>query len=387
MTQSARNVLPGRGRVGILGGGQLGRMMAIAGIPLGLEFVFLDPSSEACAGSLGQLLQAEFSDTDAARQLAAMVDVATFDFENIPQETAQALAQIKPLYPPSRALGACQDRVVEKEILTGLGVRVTPYHAVSSRTDLLDGLDKLGYPAVLKTRRLGYDGKGQVVIHEQEDLERAWQQLGDQELILEAFVHFDAECSLIAVRGTGGETRYWPLTRNVHSEGILALSLAGDFDQALQSQAEGIILRLLDHFDYSGVLTLEFFVLGDELLVNEIAPRVHNSGHWTIDGAQTSQFENHLRAITGMPLGGTAADHEALMFNWIGHLPDREQVLSIPGVHWHDYGKAARPGRKIGHATLTAETRQELAANARRLATAAGGKFSYLLNSIPGMNS
>ena len=387
MNQSARNVLPGRGRVGILGGGQLGRMMAIAGIPLGLEFVFLDPSSEACAGSLGQLLQAEFSDTDAARQLAAMVDVATFDFENIPQETAQALAQIKPLYPPSRALGACQDRVVEKEILTGLGVRVTPYHAVSSRTDLLDGLGKLGYPAVLKTRRLGYDGKGQVVIHEQEDLERAWQQLGDQELVLEAFVHFDAECSLIAVRGTGGETRYWPLTRNVHSEGILALSLAGDFDQALQSQAEGIILRLLDHFDYSGVLTLEFFVLGDELLVNEIAPRVHNSGHWTIDGAQTSQFENHLRAITGMPLGGTAADHEALMFNWIGHLPDREQVQSIPGVHWHDYGKAARPGRKIGHATLTAETRQELAANARRLATAARGKFSYLLNSIPGMNS
>ena len=387
MTQSVQNALPGLSRVGVLGGGQLGRMMAIAGIPLGLKFIFLDPSAEACAGSLGQLLQAEFSDVDAARRLAAMVDVATFDFENVPQETAQALAQIKPLYPPSKALGSCQDRVVEKEILTGLGIRVTPYHTVSSRTDLLDGLDKLGYPAVLKTRRLGYDGKGQAVIRDQEDLERAWQQLGDQELILEAFVKFDAECSLIAVRGTSGETRYWPLTRNVHSEGILALSLAGDFDQALQSQAEGIILRLLDHFDYTGVLTLEFFVLDDELLVNEIAPRVHNSGHWTIDGAQISQFENHMRAITGMPLGGTAANCEALMFNWIGHLPARAQILSIPGVHWHDYGKAARPGRKIGHATLTAESRQELVVNARRLAAAAGGMFPRLLNTIPGMNA
>ncbi len=269
---------------------------------------------------------------------------------------------------------------MEKEILTELGIRVAPSHAVSSRTDLLEGLDLLSYPAVLKTRRLGYDGKGQAVIRDQEDLERAWQQLGDHDLILEAFVPFEAECSLIAVRGINGETRFWPLTRNVHSQGILALSLAGSFDQSLQEKAEAVIQAVLDHFSYIGVLTLEFFVLDGELLVNEIAPRVHNSGHWTIDGAETSQFENHLRAITGMPLGGTRANREALMFNWIGELPDREHILSIPGVHWHDYGKSARPGRKIGHATLTADTRQELLVNAHTLARAAGGTFPQLLS-------
>ncbi len=385
--QAVGNELPGRSRVGILGGGQLGRMMAIAGIPLGLEFVFLDPSAEACAGSVGRMLQADFSDVEAARQLAAMVDVATFDFENIPQETAQALAQVKPLHPSSRALGSCQDRLDEKELLSGLGIRVAPYHAVSSRTDLLDGLDLLSYPAVLKTRRLGYDGKGQALIRDQEDLERAWQALGDHELILESFVPFQAECSLIAVRGLSGEACFWPLTRNVHSSGILALSLAADFDKNLQTKAEGIMQSLLDHFAYVGVLTLEFFVLEGELLVNEIAPRVHNSGHWTIDGAETSQFENHIRAITGMPLGGTAAKHEALMFNWIGELPNRDLVLSIPGLHWHDYGKTARPGRKIGHATLTADTRQELAIRARLLASQAGGLFSTLLNEIPRLES
>jgi 5-(carboxyamino)imidazole ribonucleotide synthase len=387
VNQKAEKLPGGTSRVGVLGGGQLGRMMAIAGIPLGLNFVFLDPSAEACAGALGDLLQSGFSDADAARRMASMVDVATFDFENVPQETASAVEELKPLYPPSGALGSCQDRLVEKEILARLGIRVAPYHTVSSRTDLLDGLDRLSFPAILKTRRLGYDGKGQVLIRDQEDLERAWQALGDSDLILEAFVPFEAECSLIAVRGIDGETRFWPLTRNLHSSGILSLSLAGDFDQSLQDRAQSIISSVLDHFDYVGVLTLEFFVLDGELLVNEIAPRVHNSGHWTIDGAETSQFENHLRAITAMPLGGTSANREALMFNWIGHMPDREQILSIPGVHWHDYGKSARPGRKIGHATLTADCRQELALNAQRLATAAGGEFPGLLKKIPGLGS
>jgi 5-(carboxyamino)imidazole ribonucleotide synthase len=382
VNQKVDNLPRSRGRVGVLGGGQLGRMMAIAGIPLGLEFVFLDPSAEACAGPLGELMQADFSDAGAARRMASMVDVATFDFENVPQETASALEELKPLYPPSGALGSCQDRLVEKEILTGLGIRVAPYHAVSSRTDLLDGLDLLSYPAVLKTRRLGYDGKGQALIRDQEDLERAWQALGDFDLILEAFVPFEAECSLIAVRGIDGETRFWPLTRNLHASGILTLSLAGDFDQSLEERAQSSIQAVLDHFGYVGVLTLEFFVLDGELLVNEIAPRVHNSGHWTIDGAETSQFENHVRAITAMPLGGTSANREALMFNWIGQMPDREQILSIPGVHWHDYGKSARPGRKIGHATLTADTRQELVVNAHTLARAAGGTFPDLLNRI-----
>ena len=387
MNQASESEPAGRVRVGVLGGGQLGRMMGLAGLPLGLEFVFLDPSADACAGELGELLQADFADVDAAQRLAAMVDVATFDFENVPQEAAQALAQIKPVYPPPIALGSCQDRMVEKQILSRLGIGVAAHHAVSSRTGLLDGLDKLGYPAILKTRRLGYDGKGQLIIRDQEDLERAWQALGDHDLILEALLPFDAECSLIAVRGIDGETRFWPLTRNVHANGVLALSLAADLDPALQSKAQNIMHRLLNHFGYVGVLTLEFFVLENELLVNEIAPRVHNSGHWTIDAAETSQFENHLRAITGMPLGNTTANREALMFNWIGNFPDREQILSIEGVHWHDYGKAPRPGRKIGHATLTAGSRQDLIARAGRLAAMAGGAFPELLRRLPGFDS
>ncbi len=357
-------------------------MMGLAGLPLGLEFTFLDPSPDACAGAVGALVQADFSDTDAFRRLAGSVDVATFDFENVPESSARALQETTPVYPSPEALGACQDRLHEKKLLSSLEIKVPAYHPVSSRTDLLAGLEKLNYPAVLKTRRLGYDGKGQAMIRDQEDLERAWQKLGDFELILEAFVPFEQECSLIGARGIDGDTRFWPLTRNLHVDGILALSLAGGFADALQAAAEDIMRRLLDHFAYVGVLTLEFFVLDGQLMVNEIAPRVHNSGHWTIDGAQTSQFENHLRAISGMPLGSTTVKCEALMFNWIGELPERERLLAIPGVHWHDYGKAARPGRKIGHATLTAVTPTELAANARRLAEAAGGKFPVLLNSI-----
>ncbi len=356
--------------------------MGLAGIPLGLEFTFLDPSPEACAGSVGTLVQADFDDTEAFSRLAGCVDVATFDFENVPQTSAQAFQEIKPVYPSPEALGACQDRLHEKNLLTSLAIEVPEYHAISSRTDLLTGLEKCGYPAVLKTRRLGYDGKGQVIIRDQEDLERAWQKLGDFDLILEAFVPFEQECSLIGVRGIDTEPRFWPLTRNLHQDGILVISQAGGFDDAMQAEAEDIMRRLMDHFDYYGVLTLEFFVLDGQLLVNEMAPRVHNSGHWTIDGAETSQFENHLRAITGMPLGGTAAKCEALMFNWIGELPARDGLLAIPGVHWHEYGKEARPGRKIGHATLTAATPFDLAVNARLVADTAGGKFPHLLDSI-----
>ena len=371
-------------RIGVLGGGQLGRMMGLAGLPLGMEFVFLDPSRDACAGQLGDLLQAAFSDIEAARTLAGLVDVATFDFENVPQESAHVLAELKPLFPPPMALGACQDRLEEKRILTELGIPVAPNYAVSSRTDLLYGLDQLGWPSVLKTRRLGYDGKGQAVLRDPEDLERAWQSLGDTELILEKFIPFDAECSLVAVCGQDREIRYWPLTRNVHSDGILMLSLAADFDAGMQAQAEVIMQSVMEYFDYVGVLTLEFFQQDGQLLVNEMAPRVHNSGHWTIDGAETSQFENHLRAITGLPLGGTSATRHSLMFNWIGELPDAQALLSIPGLHWHAYGKSARPGRKIGHATLTDSSRTGLIEQADRVAALAGGQFPSLLKQLPG---
>lgn len=357
----------------------MGRMLGLAGIPLGFRFVFLDPAPDACASATGELLQAGFADDEAARKLGAGVDVATFDFENVPETAARALEENCPLYPASNALGASQDRLVEKELLTSLAIPVPDHHSVSCRTDLLDGLDRLGYPAVLKTRRLGYDGKGQAVLRDPEDLERAWQKLGASGLILESFVPFSAECSLIAVCGPDGEIRCWPLTRNVHADGILALSLPGVFDESLQSKAEGTIRKLMHHFDYTGVLTMEFFLLEGELLVNEIAPRVHNSGHWTIDGATCSQFENHIRAITGLPLAQTDMSGYSLMFNWIGEMPDRAAAMSVPGLHWHDYGKSARPGRKIGHATLTAESMTQLQENATGLAAIAGGDFPRLL--------
>lgn len=369
-------------KVGVLGGGQLGRMMGLAGIPLGLEFVFLDPSSDACATAAGDLVQADFSDEQAARELSAGVDVVTFDFENVPAATARALQENCLVYPSPDALGAGQDRLEEKELLTSLGIEVAPYHVVSSRTDLLAGLEKVGYPAVLKTRRLGYDGKGQSVLRDQEDLERAWQKLGDFDLVLEAFVPFQAECSLVAVRGLDGEIRTWPLARNVHSNGILMLSMPGVFDETLQSLATRKMKALMERFDYRGVLTIEFFLADGKLLANEFAPRVHNSGHWSIDGAVCSQFENHVRAVTSMPLGETSMTSHSVMFNWIGEMPDRERAMKIPGLHWHDYGKSPRPGRKIGHATLTASDEDELKRNAGRLADIAGGEFPRLLGQL-----
>jgi len=371
-------------RVGVLGGGQLGRMLGLAGIPLGFRFLFLDPAADACAGATGGLLEARFDDEAAARDLARQVDLATFDFENVPEATAQACEEICPLFPASNALGASQDRLVEKDLLQGLGAGMPAYHPVASRTELLEGLDRLGYPAVLKTRRFGYDGKGQAVLRDSEDLERAWQQLGDSPLILESFVPFDAECSLIGVRGRDGGTRFWPLTRNVHADGILALSLPGVFGDELQRRAEAIMSRLMDHLAYTGVLTIEFFLQDGELLFNEFAPRVHNSGHWTIDGAECSQFENHLRAIAGLPLGSTGMVAASLMFNWIGVMPARAQALQVPGLHWHDYGKQPRPGRKIGHATLTAASMDELRERAEQVASIAGGGFPGLLNSLLG---
>jgi 5-(carboxyamino)imidazole ribonucleotide synthase len=292
------------------------------------------------------------------------------------------MAEIAPFYPPPQALGAGQDRLAEKDLLVDLGAAVPEYHAVASRTDLLDGLDRVGYPAVLKTRRFGYDGKGQAVLRDAEDLERAWQRLGDAPLVLEAFVPFDAECSLVGVRGAGGEERFWPLTRNVHADGILALSRPGGFGADLQAAAEATMRALMDRLDYRGVLTIEFFLAGGSLLVNEFAPRVHNSGHWTIDGSACSQFENHLRAITGLPLGETTMQTHSLMFNWIGRMPPQPEAMAVGGVHWHDYGKQPRPGRKIGHATVTADSPEALCERAERLAAIAGGEFPNLLSKL-----
>ncbi|MEJ8567382.1 5-(carboxyamino)imidazole ribonucleotide synthase [Elongatibacter sediminis] len=362
-------------RIGILGGGQLARMMALAGVPLGFHFDILDPAEDACAGAAGRLVRAGFDDADAAAELAGQVDVMTYDFENVPATTAGAAAGRVSFHPCVTALDACQDRLAEKNLLTRLGIPVPPFHAVDGRTDLLEAVDRFGYPCVLKTRRFGYDGKGQAVLRGPEDLEHAWQELGDHPLIAEAFVAFDAECSLIAVRARDGRTGFWPLSHNLHDAGMLVLSEACIAGGDLQAQAEDIGNRLIEHFDYVGVIAVEFFVTDGRLSVNEIAPRVHNSGHWTIDGAVTSQFENHLRAISGLPLGSTALDRPSVMFNWIGAMPDAGELLGLEGLHWHDYGKKARPGRKVGHATLVLPDEQQLGKQAQALAARLGGAW------------
>jgi 5-(carboxyamino)imidazole ribonucleotide synthase len=360
-------------RIGILGGGQLGLMMAHAGADLDLEFTFLDPSPDACAGSAGDLITTGFDDQDGLEALARCSDIVTWDFENVPDASARYLARTTRVQPPPRALHVSQDRLREKRMFQELGLKVPPFMAVSSRVDLLQAVEAIGLPAVLKTRRLGYDGKGQAVLREKEDLERAWQALGDQDLILEAFVPFEAECSIIAVRSRDRTVLSWSLTRNLHIDGILTISLAPAFKPELAKRATEQVTRLLEKLEYIGVMAVEFFLTVDgELLINEMAPRVHNSGHWTIDGAETSQFENHLRAICGMQLGDTSSHSHSLMFNWLGSMPDAPDAPGLPGVNWHDYGKAARPGRKVGHATVTGSTRYQLLERAAALANSVG---------------
>ncbi len=363
--------------VGILGAGQLARMLAQAGQPMGLEFIFLDPAPNACAAEFGEHICAGWEDESALQDLARRSDVVSFDFENVPEESARIIESFCPVYPPPRALFQSQDRLREKTMMQELGIPVAPFFAVSSRPDLLAAVEKIGYPCVLKTRRLGYDGKGQSVLRFQEDMEHAWQALGGSELICESFVAFDAECSLIAARSTNGQTAFWPLTRNLHRNGILAVSRAPAFDQALQGRAERLIQHLLDHLDYTGVMALELFLKDGELLANEFAPRVHNSGHWSIEGAGTSQFENHLRAICGLPLGDTQLKIMALMFNLLGQMPEQKiQSAILPAnqgkVYWHNYHKTARPGRKIGHVTVTSQSETGLRALAAQVASELG---------------
>lgn len=361
------------GTVGILGAGQLARMLAQAGKPMGLEFIFLDPAADACAAEYGEHICAAWDDEAALKELGRRADVVTFDFENVPESSASLIESLCPVFPPPRALFESQDRLREKTMMQTLDIPVAPFYPVSDRPGLLAAVESIGLPCVLKTRRFGYDGKGQAVLRFQEDLERAWQQLGGSELICEGFVPFHAECSIIAARDGEGHTVFWPLTRNLHRGGILSISTAPAFDEKLQEQAETMIGKLLDHLGYTGVMALELFLVGDRLLANEFAPRVHNSGHWTIDGARTSQFENHLRAICGLPLGETDLENRSLMFNLLGKMPDAAvQPFASAGVHWHDYHKTPREQRKIGHVTVTATTSAALRAKSAQLASALG---------------
>ncbi|MFC4727888.1 5-(carboxyamino)imidazole ribonucleotide synthase [Coralloluteibacterium thermophilus] len=366
---------PHPGRVGILGGGQLARMLALAGAPLGLRFLVLDSAEEACAAQLVPQLRADYDDAAALAEFAASVDVATFDFENVPAAAAEWLAGRIPVHPGPRALAVAQDRLAEKSLFRELGIPVPAFEAVDSREALDAALARVGAPAILKTRRFGYDGKGQFRLRSAADADAAWAALGGPSaaLILEGFVRFDRELSVVAVRARDGEFRAWPLSQNWHEDGILAATLApAPAGAEIEALALGHARRLADALDYVGVFALELFQCGDALLANEMAPRVHNSGHWTIEGAETSQFENHLRAVLGLPLGDTRARGHACMLNWIGALPDRQPVLAEAGGHWHDYGKSARAGRKVGHATLRADDLEALADALERVGRALG---------------
>ena len=363
--------------VGILGGGQLARMMALAGAPLGLRFLVMDTAADACAGQFAPLLVGDYRDESALAEFASKVDVATFDFENVPAESAEWLASRVPVFPNPRALAVAQDRLVEKSLFRELGIPVGAFADVGSLDALRSEVDRLGGACILKTRRLGYDGKGQFRIKSPADVDAAWQALGAQAgtvgLIVEAFIPFERELSVVAVRGRDGEFRTWPLTENWHVDGVLSASLApAQVDAVLVEAAYAHARRLAESLDYVGVFALELFYRDGELLANEMAPRVHNSGHWTIEGAETSQFQNHLRAVLGLPLGETRTLGHACMLNWIGEMPDAASVLQEAGGHWHDYGKEPRAGRKVGHATLRADDAAALAHALARVGVALG---------------
>jgi 5-(carboxyamino)imidazole ribonucleotide synthase len=363
--------------VGILGGGQLARMMALAGAPLGLRFRVLDNVSDACAGQFAPMIVGDYTDHAALAEFAAQVDVATFDFENVPAGSAQWLSERVPVFPNPRALAVAQDRLAEKTLFRELGIPVPGFADVPTRAALDAAVAELGTPCILKTRRLGYDGKGQFRIKSPADVDAAWATLGPQAtkvgLILEGFVAFQRELSVVAVRGRDGEFRAWPLTENWHVDGVLSASLApAAVDAGMQATALAHARSLAEALDYVGVFALELFCRDDVLLANELAPRVHNSGHWTIEGSETSQFQNHLRAVLGLPLGDTRMVGHACMLNWIGAMPDAGPVLREPGGHWHDYGKSPREGRKVGHATVRDDAPDALARALRRIGDALG---------------
>ena len=353
--------------LGILGGGQLARMLALAGASLGQRFLVVDSSADACAAQFAPLVQADWRDFDALEDFAARIDVATFDFENVPAATARWLSERTRVHPNVASLEVAQDRYTEKTLFRSIGLETPEFATIDTHDELVAAVESIGLPAVLKTRRLGYDGKGQYVLREAADIERAWTALGGAALILEAFIAFEREVSVIAVRSTTGEFRHYPLTRNWHASGILSASLAPVVDANLEQRAVAHARALAERLDYIGVFALELFVVGDRLLGNEMAPRVHNSGHWTIEGSACSQFENHVRAVLGMPLGDTSALCYSVMLNWIGELPDANAILSAPRAHWHDYGKSAREGRKVGHATLCGDDPCELADRLQRV--------------------
>jgi 5-(carboxyamino)imidazole ribonucleotide synthase len=356
-------------RLGIVGGGQLGRMLALAALPLDVRCVTLDPGHDTPASQVAPSIVGPYDDLEALARLATQVDVLTYEFENVPVEAARFAEQRVHVLPPPAALEAAQDRIAEKRLFDKVGLPVPRYAAVDSVASLDESLETIGVPAVLKTRRLGYDGKGQAVIRDAVRAEDAWRSIGEVPSILEGFVAFERELSIVAARDRDGAFASYPLVENHHRDGILRLTRAPapDVTPELQARAQAYAREVMDELGYVGVLAIELFQVGETLLGNEMAPRVHNTGHWTIEGAETSQFEQHVRAVCGLPLGPTSLRGVSAMVNLIGDVPPTDAVTAIPGAHLHLYGKDPRPGRKVGHVTVRADDPQRLARSLERV--------------------
>lgn len=338
--------------LGILGGGQLGRMLALAAAPLGVRCRAWDPSPSACAGDVCELVTAEWDDAAALERFCDGVDAITCEFENVPVDLLKACGERATLAPGARSFAVASDRLDEKQFLEGQGVPVAAHRPVDDAASLRDAVEALGLPAVLKTRRFGYDGKGQTVLRSADDVEQIARELDNRPRILEAMVDFECELSTVAVRNRDGEVRAFPLVRNEHRGGILYETTApAGVANELEESGRAHAVRVLGALDHVGVLTIEWFLCDGRLIGNEIAPRVHNSGHWTIDGAWCGQFEQHVRAVMGLPLGRIDVRTPSVMLNLVGGAPDTGAVLAAQGARLHDYAKSPRPGRKIGHVT------------------------------------
>jgi 5-(carboxyamino)imidazole ribonucleotide synthase len=338
--------------VGIVGAGQLGRMLALAGYPLGIRCLFLDRSASAPAAQVAPILTGDLEDAAQLAALAASSDVLTFDWENIAGSALAPLEKLTRVRPPRAALEVSQDRMAEKALFSKLRIPVAAHAAVDGKQQLMGAIRELGLPGVLKTRRLGYDGKGQFLLRDLGQIDEAWAAIGGPGMIYEKFQRFSREVSIVGARSAAGHSVFYPLSANTHGGGILRHSIAPFANAALERRARMYLKRVMNALAYVGVLTIEFFVVKGRLIANEMAPRVHNSGHWTIEGCVTSQFENHLRAICDLPLGSTRALGHTAMINFLGKMPDRERLLAVDGLAFHDYGKEPRPGRKLGHCTI-----------------------------------
>ncbi len=351
-------------RIGCLGGGQLGRMMALEGYPLGLSFTFLDPAPDSCAGQVGGRLIGPYTDPAMLAELGARSDLVTFEFESVPQEAAARLASSTEVFPGPRALAVAQDRLLEKRIFADLGIPTAEHARVDGPEDFDAAWAKVGHPARLKSRRLGYDGHGQSQVASRQDMERAFSAVGGVPSILEREVAFERELSIISVRSRTGAVAFYPLTENHHEDSVLRLSLAPapGLTSRLQAEAEQLSLAVMDELEYCGVLAVELFQVGDRLVANEMAPRVHNSGHWTLDGDVVSQFQNHLRAGLGWPLGATGTVRPHAMVNVLSAAPERERLLGVPLARVHLYGKQPRALRKLGHVNLSGGSPAEVSA-------------------------